>query len=53
MGLIDLLLVVAAILIIIWLLGLVIFPAIGTILYVLLVVAIIVIILRFVFGRRV
>ena len=52
MGLIDLLFVVAAILIILWLVGLVAF-ALGPLIYILLVLALIIIILRLVFGRRI
>ena len=52
MGLIDLLFVVAAILIILWLVGLVAFT-LGPIIYALLIIAIIVILIRLVFGRRV
>ena len=52
MGLIDLLFVVAAILVILWLVGLVAF-AIGPLIYLLLVIALVIIIVRLVFGRRV
>jgi hypothetical protein len=51
-GLLDLLFVIAAILVIFWLIGLVAF-SIGPILYLLLVLAIIIIVVRLVFGRRV
>jgi hypothetical protein len=51
MGLIDLLFVVAAILVILWLVGLVVF-ALGPLLYILLVLALVIIIFRLVFGRR-
>lgn len=52
MGLLDLLFVVAAILVIIWLVGLIAF-SLGPLLYALLVIALIVIIIRFALGRRV
>ena len=52
MGLLDLLFVVAAILIILWLLGFVLFN-LGTIIWLLLVVAIIIILVRLLSGRRV
>ena len=52
MGLLDLLFVVAAILIILWLLGFV-FLNLGTIIWVLLVIAIIIILVRLISGRRV
>ncbi len=52
MGLLDLLFVVAAILIILWLLGFVFFN-LGTIIWVLLVVAVIIILLRLLSGRRI
>ena len=51
MGLLDLLLVVAAILVIVWVLGLVIFN-LGTIVWVLLVLAVIIIVVRLASGRR-
>jgi hypothetical protein len=51
MGLLDLLFVVAAILIILWLLGFV-FLNLGTIIWVLLVMAIIIILVRLISGRR-
>jgi hypothetical protein len=52
MGLLDLLFVVAAILIILWLLGFV-FLNLGTIIWVLLVIAIIIILVRLISGRRI
>jgi hypothetical protein len=52
MGLLDLLFVVAAILVILWLLGFVFFN-LGTIIWVLLVVAVIIILVRLLSGRRV
>ena len=52
MGLLDLLFVVAAILIILWLVGFV-FLNLGTIIWVLLVVAVIIILVRLLSGRRV
>ena len=52
MGLIDLLFVVAAVLIVLWLVGLVAF-AIGPLIYLLLIIALVIIIVRLVFGRRV
>ncbi len=52
MGLLDLLFVVAAILIILWLLGFVFFN-LGAIIWVLLVVAVIIILFRLLSGRRV
>lgn len=52
MGLLDLLFVVAAILIILWLLGFVFFN-LGAIIWVLLVIAIIIILFRLLSGRRV
>jgi len=52
MGLLDLLFVVAAILIILWLFGFVFFN-LGTIIWVLLVVAVIIILVRLLSGRRV
>jgi hypothetical protein len=52
MGLLDLLFVVAAVLIILWLLGFVLFN-LGTIIWLLLVVAIIIILVRLLSGRRV
>ena len=52
MGLLDLLFVVAAILIILWLLGFVFFN-LGTIIWVLLIIAIIIIVVRLASGRRV
>jgi hypothetical protein len=52
MGLLDLLFVVAAILIILWLLGFVLFN-LGTIIWLLLVVAIIIILVRLLSGRRI
>jgi hypothetical protein len=52
MGLLDLLFVVAAILIVLWLLGFVFFN-LGTIIWVLLVVAVIIILVRLLSGRRV
>ncbi|MGD0451577.1 MAG: lmo0937 family membrane protein [Candidatus Bathyarchaeia archaeon] len=52
MGLLDLLFVVAAILIILWLLGFVFFN-LGTIIWVLLVIAIIIIVVRLLSGRRI
>ncbi len=50
MHLIDLLLVIAAILIIIWLVGLA--YAVSAIIYLLLILALIIILFRLVFGRR-
>jgi hypothetical protein len=52
MGLLDLLFVVAAILILLWLLGFVLFN-LGTIIWLLLVVAIIIILVQLLSGRRV
>jgi len=52
MGLLDLLFVVAAILIILWLLGFVFFN-LGAIIWVLLVIAVIIILVRLLSGRRV
>ena len=52
MGLLDLLFVVAAILIVLWLLGFVFFN-LGTIIWVLLVIAIIIIVVRLLSGRRI
>ena len=52
MGLLDLLFVVAAILIILWLLGFVFFN-LGTIIWVLLVIAVIIIVVRLLSGRRI
>ena len=52
MGLLDLLFVVAAILIILWLLGFVFFN-LGIIIWVLLVIAIIIILVRLISGRRI
>ena len=52
MRLIDLLIIVAAVLIIIWLVG-AIANLFGPLLYILLIIAIIFIIARFVFGRRI
>jgi hypothetical protein len=52
MGLLDFLFVVAAILIILWLLGFVFFN-LGAIIWVLLVVAVIIILFRLLSGRRV
>ena len=51
MGLLDLLFVVAAILIVLWLLGFVFFN-LGTIIWVLLIIAIIIIVVRLASGRR-
>ena len=51
MGALDFLFVVAAILIILWLLGFVFF-SLGTIIWVLLVVALIIIVVRLLSGRR-
>jgi len=51
MGLLDLLFVVAAILIVLWLLGFVFFN-LGTFIWVLLVIAIIIIVVRLASGRR-
>jgi hypothetical protein len=51
MGLLDLLFVVAAILIILWLLGFVFFN-LGAIIWVLLVIAVIIILFRLLSGRR-
>jgi len=51
MGLLDLLFVVAAILIILWLLGFVFFN-LGAIIWVLLVIAVIIILVRLLSGRR-
>jgi hypothetical protein len=51
MGLLDLLFVVAAILIILWLLGFVFFN-LGTIIWALLVIAVIIILVRLLSGRR-
>jgi Flp pilus assembly protein TadB len=52
MGLLDLLFVVAAILIILWLLGFVFFN-LGTIIWVLLIIAIIIIVVRLASGRKI
>ena len=52
MGLLDLLFVVAAILVVLWLLGFVFFN-LGTIIWILLVIAIIIIIVRVASGRRI
>jgi hypothetical protein len=52
MGLLDLLFVVAAILIILWLLGFVFFN-LGTFIWVLLVIAVIIILVRLLSGRRI
>jgi hypothetical protein len=52
MGLLDLLFVVAAILVVLWLLGFVLFN-LGAIIWVLLVIAIIIIAVRLLSGRRV
>ncbi|MGD0451073.1 MAG: lmo0937 family membrane protein [Candidatus Bathyarchaeia archaeon] len=52
MGLLDLLFVVAAILIVLWLLGFVFFN-LGTIIWVLLVIAILIILVRLLTGRRI
>jgi hypothetical protein len=52
MGLLDLLFVVAAVLIILWLLGFVLFN-LGTIIWLLLVIAVIIILYRLLTGRRV
>jgi hypothetical protein len=52
MGLLDLLFVVAAILIVLWLLGFVFFN-LGTIIWVLLVIAILIILVRLLSGRRI
>ena len=52
MGLIDLLFVVAAILVVLWLLGFFIFN-LGTIVWVLLVIAVIIILARLLSGRRI
>jgi hypothetical protein len=52
MGLLDLLFVVAVILIVLWLVGFV-FLNLGTIIWVLLVVAVIIILVRLLSGRRV
>jgi hypothetical protein len=52
MGLFDLLFVVAAVLIILWLLGFVFFN-LGAIIWVLLVIAVIIILFRLLSGRRV
>jgi hypothetical protein len=52
MGLLDLLFVVAVILIVLWLLGFVFFN-LGTFIWVLLVIAIIIIVVRLASGRRV
>jgi hypothetical protein len=51
MGLLDLLFVVAAILIVLWLLGFVFFN-LGAIIWVLLVIAVIIILFRLLSGRR-
>jgi hypothetical protein len=51
MGLLDLLFVVAAILIVLWLLGFV-FLNLGAIIWVLLVIAVIIILFRLLSGRR-
>jgi hypothetical protein len=50
-GLIDLLFVVAAVLVTLWIIGFVAF-ALGPLLYLLLVLAVVVIIIRIAFGRR-
>jgi hypothetical protein len=52
MGLLDLLFVVAAILVVLWVLGLAVFN-LGSIIYILLVIAVIVIVVRLLSGRRV
>jgi hypothetical protein len=52
MGLLDLLFVVAAILVVLWLLGFVFFN-LGTFIWILLVIAIIIIVIRLASGRRV
>jgi hypothetical protein len=52
MGLLDLLFVVAAILVILWLVGFV-FLQLGTIIWVLLVIAVIIILFRLLSGRRI
>jgi Family of unknown function (DUF5670) len=52
MGLLDLLFVVAAILIILWLVGFV-FLNLGTIIWVLLVIAVVIILFRLLSGRRI
>ena len=52
MGLLDLLFVVAAILIILWLFGFV-FLNLGAIIWVLLVIAVIIILVRLLLGRRI
>jgi Family of unknown function (DUF5670) len=52
MGLLDLLFVVAAILVVLWILGLAVFN-LGSIIYILLVIAVIVIVVRLLSGRRV
>ncbi len=52
MGLVDLLFVVAAILVVLWLLGFFIFN-LGTIIWVLLVIAVIIILVRLLSGRRI
>jgi hypothetical protein len=52
MGLLDLLFVVAAILIVLWLLGFVFF-SLGTFIWVLLVIAIIIIVVRLASGRKI
>ena len=52
MGLLDLLLVVAVILIVLWLVGFV-FLNLGTIIWVLLVIAVIIILVRLLSGRRI
>jgi hypothetical protein len=52
MGILDLLLIVAAILVVLWLLGFVFFN-LGTFIWILLVVAVIIIIVRLASGRRV
>ena len=52
MGLLDLLFVVAAILVIVWLLGLAVFN-LGSIIWILLIIALIIIVVRLLSGRRV
>jgi hypothetical protein len=52
MGLLDLLFVVAAVLVVLWLIGFVVY-SLGPLLYLLLVIALVAIIIRLVFGRRV
>jgi hypothetical protein len=52
MGILDLLLIVAAILVVLWLLGFVFFN-LGTFIWILLIIAVVIIVIRFASGRKV